>query len=144
MRTTSSMQTRLSTAIVPTEPAAVVSMGAPAQAQSGRHLSASLRLRVLSSLEPSVPAIACAAMRAHACMRICVGVSAYSCEHRRAHAATCVHVCAAACACVHACVRECVPLLGVCACVYLHASMPVVLCWVCVLEPVRARLDIRG
>jgi hypothetical protein len=36
MRTTSSMQPRLSTAVVPKEPTAVLGMGASAQTQSGR------------------------------------------------------------------------------------------------------------
>jgi hypothetical protein len=76
-------------------------------------------------------------MRVHACMRICVGVSAYSCEHTRAHKAACVHVCAAACACVRACVRArvracvCACARRVCACVRVCVCMCVCVC-VCV------------
>ena len=68
MRTTSSMQPP--TAIVPTEPAAMVGMGASAQTQSRRCLSASLRLRVLSSLARTSHRSSCHGVRGPTCARM--------------------------------------------------------------------------
>jgi hypothetical protein len=77
MRTTSSMQPPLSTAIVPTEPAAVLGMGASAQTQSGRYLSASLRPRVLSSLAHKSHRSPYDWVRRHACARMHGYLNAY-------------------------------------------------------------------